>query len=101
MLLRLLPVALTIIGGLSSMCPLIDLVRRPLAETVIRLALAGNGNTLIIGAIGGTTMIASCSRRPASKLEQEAAGQAQLRRRLSGLGAEALPFRSSSDTELN
>lgn len=57
--LRLLPLTYTIVGGLSCLCPLIDLVRRPLAETVIRLALAGNGNTLIVGSIGGATVLAA------------------------------------------
>jgi len=51
--------ALTLVGGISSTLPLVELATGDLVETFTRFALKGNNNPLVLGMVGGATVIAA------------------------------------------
>ncbi len=67
--LRDLPETMTLVGGISSVLPLVNLLFGHAAAKFVRLTLAGSDNQAITGSVGGATMIAALlvvltNRRP-------------------------------------
>ena len=54
-----LPEALMVVAGLSSLAPLLELAIGGVTKGFFRLAISGNGNTLIVGTTGGIAMLAA------------------------------------------
>ncbi len=55
--LKSLPIAILLVGSVSCALPLYEFATGSLIETALRLALQGNANTLIVGMVGGLTML--------------------------------------------
>lgn len=56
---RQLPLMVTIVGGISSILPLGNLLLNGPGESFLRLTLSGSNNTAIAGTVGGVTMMAA------------------------------------------
>lgn len=54
---QLVPSAVMLIGGVSCLLPLVDLLTQPTLEGYTRLVIAGAENPLILGSVGGATML--------------------------------------------
>jgi O-antigen ligase len=54
--LSMLAPATAIVGGLSSLLPMVELATSPIIESFTRLTLKGNNNPLVLGMIGGATI---------------------------------------------
>lgn len=52
-----LPIAILLVGSVSCALPLYELATGSLVESALRLALQGNSNTLVVGMVGGLTML--------------------------------------------
>jgi hypothetical protein len=57
--LRHLPLAVALVGGVSSALPIYELATSSALENFVRLTLRGNNNTLVVGTVGGMTMLSA------------------------------------------